>query len=254
MAATQQQEIMDLRALNLTPKQIARKLGIKIAEVNAVIQNQAQQTALTNPPKTNPPKRELDPIYQCLVSKNLMELLPEISPGNSIKHLLTKIIPQKNNNYSDNGLGLVVIARETEYNQISVSSCLLDIWCLGVKDAIPPRTVDRIKYQEFVEGLFQLFPGKPQEVPLEVAQGIIFSACEYAASLGFKPHEDFKKVRSHIGEWDEKTRIECGRNGKPFYVSGPYDNPKKIIATLMKNKGKGNFDFILRSGMFEDDF
>jgi len=46
MAATQQQEIMDLRALNLTPKQIARKLGIKTAEVNAVIQNQAQQTAI----------------------------------------------------------------------------------------------------------------------------------------------------------------------------------------------------------------
>ncbi|MCC5602144.1 helix-turn-helix transcriptional regulator [Nostoc favosum] len=41
-----QQEIMDLRALNLTPKQIARKLGMKVSSVNAAIQNQAQQTTL----------------------------------------------------------------------------------------------------------------------------------------------------------------------------------------------------------------
>jgi len=82
----QEQEILNLRALNLTPKQIARKLGIKVLEVNAVVQNQAQQTTLDRVEKG-----ELDPIYQCLVSENLIQLLPEISSENVINNLLKKI-------------------------------------------------------------------------------------------------------------------------------------------------------------------
>src|SRR5438045_3978557 len=99
MTATQQ-EIMDLRALNLTPKQIDRKLGIKVSEVNAAIQNQAQQTTLDRLVKG-----ELDPVYQCLASENLIQLLPKIPPGNSIKNLLTKILPVKKNDDIERGLG-----------------------------------------------------------------------------------------------------------------------------------------------------
>ncbi|BAZ36595.1 hypothetical protein NIES4101_25140 (plasmid) [Calothrix sp. NIES-4101] len=249
MTPAQQQEIMDLRALNLTPKQIARKLGIKVSEVNAAIQNQAQQITLDRLASG-----ELDPVYQCLASEGLIQLLPKNPPENSIKNLLTKIIPVKNNDDIARGLGLVVIARESRYNQITVCSYLLDIWCLGVKDTIPPRTVDRTKFKEFVEALFHLFPGKPQEIPLEVAQGMIFSACEYAESLGFQPHKDFSKSRSHIGNWDGRIRIECGRDGKPFYVNGPHDNPKKIMETLTKSRGEGNFDFMIGSDTIENDF
>ncbi|MBD2773759.1 helix-turn-helix transcriptional regulator [Iningainema tapete] len=248
MTGTQEQEIMDLRALNLTPKQIARKLGIKVSSVNATIQKQAQQTTLDRLALG-----ELDPVYQCLVSENLIQLLPK-TPENSIKNWLTKIIPVKSNDDIDRGLGLVVIARVARYNQITVCSYLLDVWCLGVKDVIAPRTVDRIKFKEVAQELFNLFPGKPQEVPLEVAQGMIFSAYEYAQDLGFQPHKDFEKSRSHIGQWDGIVRIECGRNGKPFYVNGPHDNPKKIMETLKKSRGEGNFDFMIGSPPIEDDF
>ncbi len=247
MTASRQQEIMDLRALSLTPKQIARKLNLKVSEVNAVIQNQAQQTTLDRLAKG-----ELNPVYQCFASENLVHLLPENLPENNVKNLPKKLLPIKKNDDIERGLGLVVIAREARYNQISVCSYLLDIWCLGVKDTISPRTVDKINFKEFVEQLFTLFPGKPQEVCLEVAQGMIFSACEYAENLGFQPHKDFQKSRSHIGEWDGTIRIECGRDGKPFYISGPHDNPEKIMQTLTKSRGEGNFDFML--GSSPDDF
>ncbi|WP_242056576.1 MULTISPECIES: helix-turn-helix transcriptional regulator [unclassified Nostoc] len=209
MAETQQQEIRALRALNLTPKQIARKLGIKVSEVNAAIQNQRAQTTLDRLASG-----ELDPVYKCLASENLLQLLPKSSPDNSIKNLLTKIIPAKNNDGIERGLGLVVISRESRYNQITVCSYLLDVWCLGIKDATPPRTLDRRAFKEFVELLFEPFPQKWQEIGLEVAAGMIFSAGEYAESLGFQPHKDFEKARSHIGNWDGKIRLECGRNGK----------------------------------------
>jgi hypothetical protein len=249
MTATPEEEILSLRALNLTPKQIARKLGIKVSEVSAAIQNQAQQTTLDRLAKG-----ELDPVYQCLASESLIQLLPKDPSESSIKNLLGKIILRKNNDDIDRGLGLVVIARTARYNQITVCSYLLDIWCLGVKDTIPPRTVERIKFQEVAEALFHPFPGKPQEVPLEVAQGMIFSACEYAEDLGFQPHKDFSKSRSHIGTWDGTIRIECGRDGKPFYVNGPYDNPTRIMETLKKSRGEGNFDFMIGDAPTEDDF
>ena len=59
---------------------------------------------------------------------------------------------------------------------------------------------------------------------------------------------------AHIGEWDGTIRIECGRNGNPFYVSGPHDNPTKIMEILKKSRGEGNFDFMLGSDPVEDDF
>jgi hypothetical protein len=243
-----QQQILDLRALKLTPKQIARKLGMKVSEVSAAIQNQAQQATLDRLASG-----ELDPVYQCLASENLVQLLPSTAE-NSIKNLLTKIIPVKNNDDINNGLGLVVIAREGRYNKITFCSYLLDVWCLGVKDAMPPRAVDRAKFKDVAHKLFSLFSGEPQEVPLEVAQGMIFSACEYSESLGFQPHTDFEKSRSHIGEWNGTIRIQCGRDGKPFYVNGPHDDPKKVMETLKKSSGEGNFDFMIGSAPIENDF
>jgi hypothetical protein len=91
-------------ALNLTPKQIARKLGITVSFVNAAIQNQAEQNKLDRLTKG-----ELDPVYQCLASESLIQLLPKIPPKNSIKNLLTKILSVKNNDDIDRGLGLVAI-------------------------------------------------------------------------------------------------------------------------------------------------
>lgn len=37
MQPEQEQEIANLRSLNLTPKRIARKLGLRVAEVTAVV-------------------------------------------------------------------------------------------------------------------------------------------------------------------------------------------------------------------------
>ncbi len=73
----------------------------------------------------------------------------------------------------------------------------------------------------------------------------MFSALEYAASLGFSPHRDFEQARPHLGQWSGQIRIQCGRNGKPFYISGPYDNSRRIIDTLTHSVGEGNFDYLL---------
>jgi transcriptional regulator len=42
----QQQKIVELRALHLTPKQIARKLGLRVSDANTAIQHQAEEIVL----------------------------------------------------------------------------------------------------------------------------------------------------------------------------------------------------------------
>lgn len=76
MDPEQQQAIAELRALKLAPKQIARKLGLKPAEVQAVIKQQAEQAALSRAVTG-----ELDPVVECLANADSAKtlLLPDVA-------------------------------------------------------------------------------------------------------------------------------------------------------------------------------
>jgi hypothetical protein len=126
-----------------------------------------------------------------------------------------------------------------------VCTYLIDVWCLGVKNTIPPRKVERVEYNQLIEQIYEGFPEGIIEITLPQAQGIVYSAVEYAEQLGFTPHRDFEKSRVHLGEWNGEHRIQCGKDGKPFYMSGPYDNPEKVIRTLVNSVGEGNFNYMI---------
>ena len=69
---------------------------------------------------------------------------------------------------------------------------------------------------------------------------------KYAHKLGLNPHRDWSKAKDHLGQSSENLLpLEFGRKGKPFYVSGPYDNPDKIVAQLRETVGEGNFDYLM---------
>ena len=42
----------------------------------------------------------------------------------------------------------------------------------------------------------------------------------------------------------EKIEVEFGKDGKPFFISGPYDKVDSVISKLEKAVGKGNFTFL----------
>jgi hypothetical protein len=235
----QQQEIVTLRELHLTPKQIARQLGLKVSDVNTAIQLRAEETVLTRKASG-----ELDPIYQCLSTPNLIRLLPDNSELQQLKNLVGDITDEDGDGFI-NGLGYVTVAREGKYNELTLCTYLLDFWCLGVKDAMAPRKVNRVKYKDVIDQLFDTFPEPPQEISISVAQSMVYSALEYAEKLGFQPHRDFAEARLHLGEWNGEIRMKCGRQGKPCYVDGPYDDPMKILKTLKSSVGEGNFDYLV---------
>ena len=73
----------------------------------------------------------------------------------------------------------------------------------------------------------------------------MFGAVAYAHELGFEPHPDFARCVSHLGApWEGTSDITFGRDGKPTFIQGPHDRPNRVIRTLRRSVGRGNFDFL----------
>jgi hypothetical protein len=237
METEQVQEIMELRSRNLTPKEIARKLGLRVADVSAVVKSQAEQsTDKVSRAETKPP------LVECLASRTM------------VKDLLGKDALSDSKNFGtfggsegDQGLGTVLVTRTKGYNRLVTSSYLIDYWCLGVKDSIPPRSFNDTTYKKFVPMVFSAFTGY-QIITYEQAQILVWGAVDYAASLGIKPHADFLQSKELIDRPETLPQLNFGKDGKPFYVNGPYDDTQKIIRTLTEHVGKDNFHYAIQAG------
>jgi hypothetical protein len=225
MTPEQEQEITRLRGLNLSPKQIARQLSLRPAEVTALIQVQAQGAHLT---------RELPPLHHCLIDEG------------AAWHLLDR--KSKKGKDESRGLSQIFVTRIERGNYL-VCSYLVDYWCLGVKSTFGPRKMDARKYENLVEQSSYTFEEGFREISLLQAQSIIFGSLDYADRLGLKPDPDFERSKIQLGQRPEQLiEIEFGQNGKPMYVNGPYDNSDKIIDTLRRSVGDDNFHYLMLMG------
>ncbi|MGL5193234.1 MAG: hypothetical protein ACRC8Y_06480 [Chroococcales cyanobacterium] len=230
MDSEQTQEILSLREKKLTPKQIARKMGLKVSEVAGFLKEQAEQVAIAREESG-----ELPPIVECLINADsLSRLFP---PEGAIA-------TQSEDDFetpSDPGMAIVTVTRSPGFNRFITCTYLVDYWCLGVKDASGPRKYNRSEYERIASLYYDSFIGGSEKISLTQAQAIVWGAVEYAEKLGFKPHHDFEQAKEQLGEWNGELKIEFGKDGKPFYTSGPYDNSASIINTLNKSVGEGNY-------------
>lgn len=140
------------------------------------------------------------------------------------------------------GLVGLLMARRHRFDQVQVSGYLVDVYCLGVKNAFGPEVMDEFELRRFQPEFFSAFLGW-QPADLELARQLVFGAVDYARALGFEPHGDFAKAAALLGSWTGPSAIGFGQNGRPSYVSGPYDDPRRIIRTLERSVGTHQFDF-----------
>lgn len=146
----------------------------------------------------------------------------------------------------------VIVSRKHANGNISFCFYLVDLFCLGVKDTFfefntdEQKLVERIKRNTEYENF--------EEISYELAHNIIFSAIEFAEEYGFQPHKDFTRTTEFFLEEDDDKivliNIECGKNGKPFYINDGEDTAttKRILNQLHKTAGEGNYEYLL------DDF
>jgi hypothetical protein len=237
MTPEQAAEIIRLRDAKVAPKQIARQLSLRPAEVTAFIRDHAEEAYLEKARSG-----DLQPLQACLVNRCAV---PQLFPKKL--SFLSKLRSQSSQGVE--GMCQLIVARQ-EHNRLLVGSYLIDYWCLGVKDAIPPRKMGTSEYQKFLEFCEERFDEPFVDITLEQAQAIVYGAMDYAHSLGFKPHKDFNtKAQVHLGLRPETLLpIEFGKDGQPFFMSGPNDNVDKVIKTLEASVGTGNFHYLAAIG------
>ena len=49
-------------------------------------------------------------------------------------------------------------------------------------------------------------------------------------------------------------KVKFGKDGKPLFISGPYDNAEAIVRQLARTAGEGNFDYVMMLGEPPGDF
>ena len=79
------------------------------------------------------------------------------------------------------------------------------------------------------------------------AKKLLDGVVDFAKELGFAPHPDYKNAYELFGNIDAgacPVKYTYGKNGKPFYMNGPYESPadiERIINTLTKKCGPDGF-------------
>jgi len=148
------------------------------------------------------------------------------------------------------GLVCVLAARRHRHDKVSVCGYLVDVHCLGVKNALGPRLMDEPDLVAFRRYFFGAFDADPVAAPLELAQQLVFGAVDYARGLGFEPHADYADVVGHLGDRVGGCDIEFGRDDMPFFVQGPYDDARHILQTLDASVGPGNYHFLMTASPY----
>lgn len=133
------------------------------------------------------------------------------------------------------GIGPVFIARRVSSGEILFSNFLVDRYCLGVKDCFA-RFVFPSQYQEMLEGMTARGM-EYMRIDAPSARRLVEDAVEFAAKYNLKPHPDYRTAKLIFGDIDATAGtqlVEMGRDGRPFYVSGPFESERDSMEILRK--------------------
>jgi hypothetical protein len=224
-----QRQVRTLRGRGSTAKEIARVVGLRPAEVTRLLRTIAAEDAGGE-----------RAVAGCWISPGWSAgLTIEGHPGwpRDDSHESPEAGPR--------GLAAVLVARDDGRKRVLVCGYLVDVFCLGVKSVLDPAVIDAGKLPGFVRTHYAAFEGQPLEAPIELAQQVVFGAVDYARTLGFEPAPGFGAVSDHLGEWTGPSAVTFGMDGEPHFIQGPYDDSAKILKTLRRSVGDGNFQFTI---------
>jgi len=145
---------------------------------------------------------------------------------------------------------------------IAVSAFIVDVHCLGIKNALFNIVPERDYKREFKPQLMNVDGNGPYSTVTPAdARKLVDGAVEYARDLGFAPHKDFARAYRLFGDVDandSNIEYEYGQDGKPFYVRGPYEDMRKaqqIVEKLTRKCGPDGFTYLVplgdEMGMFD---
>ena len=125
--------------------------------------------------------------------------------------------PDHQRDSGERGLVCVAVARRHRSRRVTVCGYLVDVYCLGVKNALGPRVLNDRDLPEFLETFFAAIQeGQPPlDVPLDLARHLVWGAIDYARGLGFEPHPDFGPAAAIWGSGRRPVSSRSDRKGCP---------------------------------------
>jgi hypothetical protein len=146
----------------------------------------------------------------------------------------------------DLGMGTLVLARGATPHHLALSSFLIDVFCLGIKDVM----FDSVESEAFEMYMAATDAGSPMvSIDPSNARKLLRDLAAWSQSIGFAPHRDFASVERIFGDVSVDASdavFRFGRDGKPVYIPGPNDTAPLIqrrIAQLRKCLGDDGFGF-----------
>lgn len=162
------------------------------------------------------------PLYECVVPTNLFEL----------------------------GIGEIFISKRLPDGDLGISAFIVDVFCLGVKNAFF-RVMTEEQYNEIKQSITH--SGRNLEpIHQSCAKKLLHGAVEYAKSLGFNAHPDYKKAAPLFGNIDADAcpvHYDYGKDGKPLYIRGPHETlseAEKIVNKLYAQCGEDGFVYLIK--------
>ena len=141
----------------------------------------------------------------------------------------------------------ILVSRRSPQGQVAAGVFLVDLGCLGVKNAFGRVFSTQGEYAAELRKDI-LASQEMIHADLNLAAKIIREGVAYARELGFSPNRDIRDAQLVLGDADPDAcdeEIPLGREGKPFFVSGPYDNVDRILDKLTRKLGPNGFHYMI---------
>ena len=159
-----------------------------------------------------------------------------------------------NRDWQSSKMANVIVMRRHVNGNVTVGIYLIDLLCLGVKDA-------HFLFNEPEDKVLDLFKNSLQEVDYNLAHNIVYAGHDFAMEYDIQPHPDFKTVRYILEEDDDNIpliEVEVGDSkGLPSLILQPGQEFKyrNVYEKLTSKLGKDNFNYYVGDGFdeFEED-
>jgi hypothetical protein len=222
-----EREVRAKHAAGLSPKEIARALGVRPAAVVPIVRRAAGQRSAEARDQGPPPRCWVSPGWSTGLTVDGGRGWPEDAAVGGV------------------GLVSIVVAHRHGHGKVSMCGYLVDVYCLGAKDAYGPHVMREDELSGFLAHCYRAYRGEPLAAPIDLVRHLVWGAIDYGKTLGFSPHPDFERVKGSLGTLDEPCAIRFGYEGKPMYMQGPHDDARRIMRTLDRSVGRRGYDFVV---------
>jgi len=142
----------------------------------------------------------------------------------------------------------VAMVRESPRGDLAACELLVDLGCLGLKRS-EVHTIDA------ADATWWEDDPETEAIPPGAAAAIVSRGKAWGERWGFPGGRAWRDAKPFLAriEADPEFDVPLGRDGKPVFAPGPDDHARRIISTLKRTAGPGNFTWLLGPGLPLED-